>query len=44
MLINAGVSRVVCGDGQTSMPPEQFAVARLMFREAKVELVMEQSL
>ena len=38
MLINAGVARVVCGDGTTSMPPEQFAVARQMFAEAGVEL------
>ena len=39
MLINAGVSKVVCGDGTTSMPPEQFEVAVTMFREAGVELL-----
>lgn len=38
MLINAGVARVVCGPGRTSMPEEQFAVARQMFAEAGVEL------
>lgn len=38
MLINAGVSRVVVGDGQTSMPKEQFDVAKLMFAEAGVVL------
>lgn len=40
MLINAGVARVVCGDGKTSMPQEQFDVAVQMFKEAGVELVM----
>lgn len=40
MLINAGVAKVVCGDGRTSMPPEQFEVAVTMFKEAGVELVM----
>lgn len=40
MLINAGVAKVVCGDGRTSMPPEQFEVAVQMFYEAGVELVM----
>lgn len=40
MLINAGVAKVVCGDGRTSMPPEQFEVAVTMFEEAGVELVM----
>lgn len=40
MLINAGVSKVVCGDGKTSMPQEQFLVAAQMFEEAGVELVM----
>jgi dCMP deaminase len=41
MLINAGVARVVCGPGTTSMPEEQFVAARAMFREAGVELVLE---
>lgn len=39
MLINAGVSRVVCDDGRTSMPKEVFETARLMFKEAGVSLV-----
>lgn len=39
MLVNAGVKTVVCGDGKTSMPPEQFEVAMTMFNEAGVELI-----
>lgn len=39
LLVNAGVAEVVCGPGQTSMPPEVFDVARAMFREAGVKLV-----
>ncbi len=38
MLINAGVAEVVCGDGKTSMPAEQFDIAVAMFREAGVKL------
>jgi len=38
-LINAGVAKVVCGDGPTSMPQEEFDVAKQMFKEAGVELV-----
>lgn len=38
MLINAGVAKVVCGPGTTSMPEEEFEVARQMFLEAGVEL------
>jgi dCMP deaminase len=38
LLIQAGVSKVVCGDGTTSMPQEQFKVAKQMFKEAGVEL------
>ena len=38
MLINAGVAKVVTGDGQTSMPREQFDAASVMFEEAGVEL------
>lgn len=38
MLINAGVKKVVCGPGTTSMPQEQFQVAVQMFKEADVEL------
>lgn len=40
MLINAGVKRVVVGDGQTSMPPELFLAARMMFEEAGVDVVI----
>ena len=40
LLINAGVKQVVVGDGQTSMPEEEFAVARKMFEEAGL-LVIE---
>jgi dCMP deaminase len=39
MLINAGVARVVVGPGVTSMPLEQFEIARTMLSEAGVELV-----
>lgn len=40
-LINAGVKRVEFdGAGTTSMPAEEFEVARIMFEEAGVELVM----
>lgn len=38
MLINAGVAKVVVGYGTTSMPPEQFEIAQVMFSEAGVEL------
>lgn len=38
MLINAGVKRIVVGDGQTSMPPELFMAARIMLDEAGVQL------
>lgn len=41
MLINSGVARIVVGGGTTSMPPEQFEVARIMLSEAGVELVWE---
>lgn len=36
MLIQAGVAKVVAGDGKTSMPSEEFEVAMTMFREAGV--------
>ncbi len=39
-LIPAGIREVVCGHGTTSMPPEEFAAARLMFREAGVTKTM----
>jgi len=38
-MINAGVKKIVVGDGQTSMPPHLFDVAVTMANEAKVELV-----
>ena len=42
MLINAGVTRVVAGGGVTSMPAEEFEVARQMFREAGVEFTCQE--
>lgn len=39
MLVNAGVKKVVCGNGMTAMPTEQFEVALAMFAEAGVEFV-----
>jgi dCMP deaminase len=39
MLINAGVARVVIGNGQTHMPAEVFEVSKTMFAEAGVEVV-----
>lgn len=38
-LIQAGIKRVVYGDGTTSMPSEQFDAAVIMFNEAGVELL-----
>lgn len=38
MLINAGVKKIVVGGGATSMPAEQFEVARRMLAEAGVAL------
>ena len=40
MLVNSGVAKIVCGDGQTSMPQEEFDVATQMLMEAGVELEM----
>ena len=40
MLINSGVAKVICGDGTTSMPQEEFDVAVQMFNESGVELEM----
>jgi dCMP deaminase len=37
-LINAGVARIVCGPGTTSIPTEEFEVARAMLHEAGVVL------
>ena len=41
MLINAGVSRIVCGPGLTNMDYEHFSVARQMMKEAGIELEVE---
>ena len=38
MLVNSGVAKVICGDGQTSMPKEEFEVATQMLWEAGVDL------
>jgi dCMP deaminase len=37
-LINAGVAKIVVGDGTTSMPSEEFEVAQTMLAEAGVQL------
>lgn len=37
-LIQAGITRVVFGPGETSMPPEEFEAAKTMFKEAGVSL------
>ncbi len=37
-LIQAGIIRIVCDAGTTAMPPEEFAAAETMLREASVEL------
>ena len=37
-LIQSGVSRVVYGPGTTSIPADEFAAARTMFKEAGVRL------
>jgi dCMP deaminase len=42
MLINAGVSTVVCGSGSTSMAQEEFDAAIIMFNEAGVQLLREE--
>lgn len=39
MLINAGVAKVIVGNGKTSMPSEQFEVAKTMFEESGVLLL-----
>jgi dCMP deaminase len=38
LLINAGVKRIVVGDGETSMPTETFVAARTMLDEAGIEI------
>jgi dCMP deaminase len=37
-LIQAGITAVVVGRGKTSMPDEEFEVARIMFKEAGVNV------
>ena len=37
-LIQAGITKVVVGGGTTSMPDEEFEVARIMFKEAGVNV------
>lgn len=37
-LIQAGITKVVIGGGKTSMPDEEFEVARIMFKEAGVNV------
>ena len=44
MLINSGVSRIVCGDGKTNMPQEEFDIAVEMLLEAGVDLVHHSTL
>lgn len=42
LLINSGVTKVVCGAGITNMAPEQFEVALQMFAEAGVTVEHEE--
>ena len=43
MMINAGIKRVVVGDGELkSMPKEEFEVAVEMFKEAKIEVIKDE--
>jgi len=39
LIIQSGIERVIVGDGQTSMPAEEFEAARVMFDEAQVVFV-----
>lgn len=41
-LIQSGIKRVHCGAGTTSMPEEEFIVARTMFAEAGVEVITDE--
>ena len=43
MLINAGVAKVVVGDGQTAMSQDQFDAASVMFEEAGVEVITQEA-
>jgi dCMP deaminase len=38
-IIQAGIRCVVVGDGQTSMPPDEFLAAKEMFHESEVEVI-----
>ena len=38
-IINAGIRRVYVGEGQTSMPADEFEAAAVMFAEAGVEVI-----
>jgi len=40
-LIQAGIARIVYGDGSTSMPAEEFEAAAVMFAEAGVAFMSE---
>lgn len=39
LLIQAGIARIVVGEGRTSMPEEEFEVAEIMFAEAGVRVI-----
>lgn len=39
LMIQAGVKKVVCGPGTTSMPVEEFEAAQAMFAEAGIQYV-----
>jgi dCMP deaminase len=41
MLINAGVGKIIVGPGTTSMPADQFEVAKTMLKEAGVAVYYE---
>ena len=38
-IIQAGITEVIYGDGKTSMPPEEFEAARVMFEEAGINCI-----
>lgn len=44
LLINAGVARVVIGDGKTHMSDETFIAAKQMFIEAGVEVIISEDM
>jgi dCMP deaminase len=39
MLIQAGIEQVIVGNGQTSMPADEFRAAETMFKESGVKLM-----